>query len=81
MMSSSSTTPSSSDLVSLIYSTFILDHLKSNTNFELILHKNLFRKFYYPLLISFLDNALSAQPHSYKSLDSIISSAFRFLGF
>ena len=46
MMSSSSTTPSCFDLASLIYSTFILDHLKSNTNLELNLHKNLFRKFY-----------------------------------
>ena len=64
-MSSSSSTPSSCDLASLIYSTVILDHLKFNTNFELNLHKNLFRKFYYPQLILFLDNALSAQPHSY----------------
>ena len=79
--SSHSTTPSSSDLVSLIYSTFILDHLKSNLTLELNLHKNLFRKFFYPQLIWFLDNALSAQPHSYKSLDSVISSALRFLGF
>ena len=47
MMSISITTPSSSDLVSMIYSTFILDHIKSNTNLELNLHKNLFRKFYY----------------------------------
>ena len=81
IMSSTSTTPSSSDLTSLIYSSFILDHLKSNTNLELNLHKNPFRKFYYPQLISFLDTALSAQPHSYKSLDSVLSSALRFLGF
>ena len=81
IMSSSSTTPFSSDLASLIYSTFILDNLKSNTNFELNLHKNLVRKFYYFQLISFLDNALSAQPHSYKLLDWVISSALRFLGF
>ena len=33
-----STTPSSSDLASLIYSTFILEHLKPNTNFEINLH-------------------------------------------
>ena len=65
-MSSSSTIPSSSDLASVIYSTFILDPLTSTTNFENNLHKNLFRKFYYPQLISFLDNELSAQPHSYK---------------
>ena len=62
-MSSSSATPSSSDLASLIYSTFIVDHLKSNSNLELNLYKNLFRKFFYPQLTSFLDNALSAQPH------------------
>ena len=80
-MISSSTTPSSSDFASFIYSTFILNHLKSNTNFELNLHKNLFRKFYYPQLILFLDNAWSAQPHSYKSLYSVIISALRFLGF
>ena len=80
-MMSSSTNPSSSDLASLIYSTFILDHLKSNSNLELNLHRNLFRKFYYAQLISFLENALSAQPHSYKSLDSVISSALCFLGF
>ena len=66
MMSSSSTTFSSSDLAALIYSTYILDHFKSNKNFELNLHKNLIRKFYYHQLISFLDNALSAQLHSYK---------------
>ena len=80
-MSSPSTTPSSSYLATLIYSTFILDHLKSNTNLEINLHKNLFRKFVYPQLISFFDNALSAQPHSYKSVDSVISSVLRFLGF
>ena len=81
MMSTSSTTPSYSDLASLIYSTLIIDHLKSNKNFKLTLHKNLFLKFYNPQLISFLDNALTAQPHSYKSLDSLISSALRFIGF
>ena len=81
MMSSSSTTISSFDLASLIYSTFILDYLKSYTNFELNLHKNLFRKFYCPQLISFLDNRLPAQPISYKSLDSFILLALRFLGF
>ena len=81
VMSSSSTTPSSFDLASLIYSTFIHDHLKSNSNLELNLYKNLFRKFVYPQLILFLDNALFAQLHSYKSLDSVISSSLRFLGF
>ena len=35
MSSSSSTTYSFVDLASLIYSTFIFDHLKSNTNSEL----------------------------------------------
>ena len=70
----------SSGLASLISFTFILDHLKSNTNFELNYNKNLFRKFYNPQLISFLENALSAQPQSYKSLDSLIFSALRFLG-
>ena len=57
-MSSSRTTPFSSDLTSLIYSIFILDYLKSNTNFELNLHKTLFRKVYYRQQISFLYNAL-----------------------
>ena len=80
-MSCISTTPSLSDLATLIYATFILDHLKSNSNLEINLHKNLFRKFFYPQLISFLDNAMSAEPHSYKSLDSVIFSALRFLGF
>ena len=80
-MSTSSTTPFSSNLASLINSTFILDHLKSNTNIELNLNKNLFRKFYYPQFISFLDNGLSVQQHSYKSLDSVIFFAHRLLGF
>ena len=80
-MSCISTSPSSSDLATLIYATFILDRLKSNSNFELNLHKNLCRKFVYRQLISFIDNALSAKPHSYKSLDLVISSALRFLGF
>ena len=66
-MSSPSTTPLSSDLTTLIYSTFMFDHLKSNSNLELNLYKNLVRTFFYPQLISFLDNALSAQPHSYTS--------------
>ena len=57
-MSCISTTPSSSDLATLIYATFILDHFKSNSNLELNLHKNIFRKFFYHQLISFLDNAL-----------------------
>ena len=79
MMSSSSTTPSFSDLASSIYSTFTLYHLKSNSNFELNLHINLFCKLCYPQLISFLDNGLSAQSNSYKSLDPVISSALCFL--
>ena len=78
-MSSLSNTPSSSDLATLIYSTFILDHLKSNSNLKLNIHKNLFRKLFNPKLILFLDNALSAQTHSYKSLYLVISSARRFL--
>ena len=57
---SPSKTPSYSDLASLIYSTFILDHLKSNSTIELNLHKNLVCKFFYFPLISFLDNALYA---------------------
>ena len=61
--SSHSTTPLSSDLASLIYSTFILDYFKSHSTLELNLHKNHFCKFLYPELISFLDNAFSAQPH------------------
>ena len=80
-VSSSSTTPFSSDLASLIYSSVILDHLKSHSSLEFNLRKTIFRKFYYPQLISFLDTALSAQPLAYKSLDSVISSALRFLGF
>ena len=59
-MSCISTTPSSSDLATFIYAAFILDHLKSNSNLEINLHKNIFRKFFYPQLILFLDNALSA---------------------
>ena len=51
MISSSSTTSFFSDLALLIYSTFILDHLKSNTNLELNLDNNLFGKFYYSELI------------------------------
>ena len=66
IMSSTNTTSSSADLASLIYYTYILDQLKSNSNLELNLHKNFFCKFYDPQLILFLDNALSAQPHSYK---------------
>ena len=45
-----------------------------NSNLELNRHKNPFYKFFYPQLILFFDNALSAQPYSYNSLDSIISS-------
>ena len=81
MLSSSSTTPSSSNLASLIYSNFILNDLRLNSNLELYLQMNRFCKFYYPQLILFLDNALSAQPHLYKSFDSVISSSLRFLGF
>ena len=80
-MSSGSTTPSSSDLASLIYSTFILDYLKSTTNFEFNLHKNLFHKFYYPQLISFLDNVLSAQPDSFKLLTRLFPLRFVSLDF
>ena len=42
IMSSSSTIPSSSDLASLIYSTFILNHFMSDMNLELNLHKTFF---------------------------------------
>ena len=81
MIISTSTTPFSFDRASLIYSTYIVDQLKSNSNVELNLHKNFFCKFYYPQLISFVNNALSSQPHSYKSLNFVISSALYFLGF
>ena len=81
MRSNSSTISSSAALATLIYSTFILYYLISDTNFELFLHKNFLCKFYYPQLISFLENALSAQLNSYKSLDLVIFSALRFLGF
>ena len=81
MMSSTSTTLSSSYLVSLIYSTYILDKITSNSNLKLNLHKNFIRKFYYPQLILFFDNALSAQPHLYKLLQSVISFSLRFLEF
>ena len=79
-MSNTSTTPSSSNLPTLIYSNFTIDHLKSKSTLELNLNKNLFRKFFYPQLILFLDKALSAQPQSHKSLDSVISFALCFLG-
>ena len=62
-MSTISTTPSSSDLASLVYLTYILDYLNSNTNLKLNLHKNFFRKFHYLKLILFLDNAFATQPH------------------
>ena len=80
-MSCISTTPSSSNLAKLIYATFILDHLKSNSNLEINLHKNLFRKFFYPQLISFLDNALSAKPHSFNHLIWLFPLRFVFLDF
>ena len=79
-MISYSSTPRSTDLAILSFSTLILDNLKINKNFELNLHKNLFRKFYYINLISLLDNAFSAKPDSYKSYDLLILSALYFLG-
>ena len=81
MISSSRTTPSLYHLVSFSYSTYIIDHLKSYSNLELNLYKNLFNKFYYPQLLSFLDNALSVQSHLYKLLDLVIVFALRFLWF
>ena len=79
MMSSTSTTPTSSDLASLIYFSIIIDYLKSNSNIELNLRKSIFCKFNYPQLILFLDTALSAQPFAYKYLDFLISSVLCFL--
>ena len=78
--------PSSTDIASLVYSTYILQHLnsdsKSQSSLELQLRKNIFLKYYYTQLISFVDSALAAQHSlSYKSLDSIILSALKFLGF
>ena len=81
IMNSLITTHSSSDLATLIYSTLNLDLLKSNINRELNFHKHRFRKSVDLQLISFCDNTLSAQPHSYKSLVSLIFSALRFLNF
>ena len=80
------TNPSSSDIASMIYSTFIEQHLKSDSSnqssLEIQLRKNIFLKFYHPHLISFIDSALAGeQALSYKTLDSIILSALRFLGF
>ena len=73
---SSSTTPSFLDLASVIYFTFILDYLKSYLNLKLNLHINFVLKFFYFQLISFLDNALSAQSHSYKYLTQLFSMRF-----
>ena len=67
MMSSTSTNFTASDLASLIYSSIILDYLKSNSNIELNLRKSIFRKLYYPQLISFVDTTLFAKPLAYKS--------------
>ena len=63
-ISSPSNTYLSSDLATLIYSTLILDHVKSNSNLELNLNKNHFCNLVCPQFISFLDNALSAEPNS-----------------
>ena len=81
IMSSTSTIPPPSDLASLIYFSFILDDLKYNLNIELNFRKSIFRKLYYPQIILFLDTALLAQPHAYKSVDSVILLALLFLEF
>ena len=47
-MRNKSTTVSTSDLASLIYSLFILDHLTFNKNIKLNFRKNIFCTFYYP---------------------------------
>ena len=78
-MSNTSTTPSSSDLATFIYSNFIIDHLKSKSNLELNLHKNLFRKFFYPQLISFLDKALSPSRNHINHLILLFPLRFVFL--
>ena len=80
------TRPSSTDIASMIYSTYILQHLnsesKSQSPLEIQLRKNIFLKYYHPQLISFIDSALARQHSlSYKSLDSIILSALKFLGY
>ena len=46
MMSSTSTTPTSSDLASLIYSSIILDYLQLNSNIKVNFCKSIVRKFY-----------------------------------
>ena len=71
------TRPSSTDIASMIYSTYILQHLNSEStnqsSLELQLRKNIFLKYYNPKLISFIESALAMQNSlSYKSLDSII---------
>ena len=70
----------------MIYSTFIEQHLKSDyknqSSLEFQLRKTIFLKMFHPHLLSFIDSALAGeQALSYKTLDSIILSALRFLGY
>ena len=81
MVSSSITTLFVFDLALLIYSNFIINHLKSDTNLKMSVYKNFFLKFYYLQLISFFDTALLAQPHSYKTLYLVICFLFVSLNF
>ena len=59
------TNPFSSNIALMIYSTFIEQHLnsdsKNQSSLELQLRKNIFLKFYQPHLISFIDSALARE--------------------
>ena len=75
------TTYSLSDLALLIYSSFILYNLKSNSNIKLNDCKNILRKFYYPQLIIWFNTALFAHRTHINHFTQLFPLRFDFLNY
>ena len=79
------TTPLPSELVIEIYNHSILPYLKSvaSSQMQLCASKHIFIKHYRPQLIRFVTAALTFSGNSctYKSVDSLVCTALRMLGF
>ena len=75
--------PNADELASFIFTNSILPHLSSTSTspFHNQCHENVFRKYYLPQLVTFLQSTLAHGPLSYKDLSSLVAASLNLLGF
>ena len=75
--------PTAEELASFIFTNSILPHLTSASSSPLHnqCQENIFRTYYLPQLISFLQSSLAHRSLSYKEINSLVSSSLTLLGY